>query len=93
MANTNTIAEEVVNNSEEVVEETAKQAATFAERHPNLNLVKVGGLLGLGVTAGMGLIYGAAALGKTVANKVRDRWNQRREAKAKAEVLEETKDE
>lgn len=86
MENMNTIAEEIVNNSEEVVEETAKQAASFAERHPNLNLVKVGGLLGAGITAGMGLVYCAVALGKRAWERGRDRWNERKEAKAKAKA-------
>ena len=89
MANTNTIAEEVANNSNEVIEETAKQAASWAERHPNLNLVKVGSLLGAGIMAGMGLVYGAFALGKRAWDRGRDRWNERKEAKAKAKVLQE----
>lgn len=93
MADMNTIAEELKNNSEEVIEETAKQTASFAERHPNLNLLKVGGLVGAGVAAGCSLVYGAMELGARAVRKIRNYIDKRKEKNAEAEVLKETTDE
>lgn len=91
MANTNNIAEEMMNNSEEMIEETVKQTASFWERHPNLNLVKDGSLVGGGLMLGAGLVYGVVKCGKRVGCKIRDRWNGWKERRSKA--VEETKDE
>lgn len=93
MADMNTIAEELKNNSEEVIEETVKQTASFAERHPNLHLLKVGGLIGAGAAAAAGAVYGAIELGGRAVRKVRDYFDKRKEKKAEAEVLKETTDE
>lgn len=91
MANTSNIAEEIVNNSEEMIEETAKQTASFWERHPNLDLIKNGSLVGGGMAIGAGLVCGAIKFGKCVGGEIRDRWNGWRKSRAKA--VEETKDE
>ena len=91
MANTSNIAEEMMNNSEEMIEETVKQTASFWERHPNLNLIKNGSLVGGGLAIGAGLVYGVVKYGKCVSGEIRDRWNGWKERRSKA--VEETKDE
>jgi len=77
----NNVTEEVVNNT---VETAVTTDPTFAQKHPLLYATGVGACIMSGIVAGAHLTEKAFDLGEKAVNKLRDKRNAKKAAKAKA---------